>query len=499
MEKRVPEVGMSELERIVEPTGPDGRPRAIGRDRPDAERALDRRRFLGGAALVGVAAMACGGGPALGVSARPGGLGRETGGPTGYSSDAYLNVRSFGARGDGMADDTAAIQKALDAAGKQGGNVVLLPTGRYLVGGSLRVPRYVTLQGVFRAPTSTQPLDLERGSCLLAVGGKGKADGEPLISMSENATLYGLKVFYPEQTCPDPPVEYPWTVRYAGNNGNASVVNVTLVNPWQGVHFGPVAGGRYYIHGLYGQPLKTGLFIEHSYDTTRVEDVHFWPFWRFGKTGRWTTNEATAFRIGRADWLYMLNCFCIWYKIGYHFIHSAPGKVPGGSPGGDPNVVLTQCGADGGWTGTKPTAVRVDASQNPQGISFVNGQFDSYPGGPTVAVGPRNSGPVKFTNCGFWSGPDIDTIAVLEGSGNTTFMGCQFPSWGQKNRRAPAILLRSGRLTVEGCEFMEAGKAQAVIEHGAEGAVVVGNHFYGPARITNQAGDKAVIGLNAVG
>ena len=61
--------------------------------------------------------------------------------------------------------------------------------------------------------------------------------------------MYGLTIFYPEQTCPNPPVEYPWTVRQLSDNG--SLVNVTLLNPWQGVDFGTVTGGRHYIHGLF--------------------------------------------------------------------------------------------------------------------------------------------------------------------------------------------------------------------------------------------------------
>lgn len=44
-----------------------------------------------------------------------------------------FNVRDFGAKGDGITDDTASIQRAIDAAAAAGGGQVYVPTGTYIV------------------------------------------------------------------------------------------------------------------------------------------------------------------------------------------------------------------------------------------------------------------------------------------------------------------------------------------------------------------------------
>lgn len=58
-----------------------------------------------------------------------------------------FNVRQYEAVGDGVADDSAAVQAGLEAAEKAGGGVVYFPRGRYQVRQTLTIPRFVTLRG----------------------------------------------------------------------------------------------------------------------------------------------------------------------------------------------------------------------------------------------------------------------------------------------------------------------------------------------------------------
>lgn len=62
---------------------------------------------------------------------------------------ANYSVLDFGATGDGVTDDYAAIQAALDYAGSNGGGTVVLPktSGKYRISQGLRIPSFVCLQG----------------------------------------------------------------------------------------------------------------------------------------------------------------------------------------------------------------------------------------------------------------------------------------------------------------------------------------------------------------
>lgn len=71
---------------------------------------------------------------------------------------AQMNVKAFGAVGDGTTDDRAAIQSAVDAAVAAGGAVVYLPSGTYLIKRPLVLGSKVTLQGAgIGVSTITKP------------------------------------------------------------------------------------------------------------------------------------------------------------------------------------------------------------------------------------------------------------------------------------------------------------------------------------------------------
>ncbi len=400
------------------------------------------------------------------------GTGKQDNPGAAAENEMELSVKKVGAAGNGKKDDTAAFQSAIDAVHEQGGGGVFIPPGNYLIQGHLVVKRHVALRGVWQAPTARTQ---NAGSCLLAVEGAGEPDGTPFITLHENGTLRGLTVFYPEQE-EDPPKPYPWCVR--GNGDNCSIVDVLLVNPYMAVDFGTLNSGRHYIDGLYAQALHRGVFVDKCFDVGRIEDVHLWPFWAIqGPAREYTIENGIGFVIGRTDWEYMLDCFCIGYSVGFNFVAN-PDHGPG-------NVVLTQCGSDVG-----PLAVKVDAVQPHSGISFANSQMMA-----TVEIAPENHGPVKFTGCGFWP---VDATAHqlrLAGDSLLSLSNCHFSGWDKAGEDVPCIIAEKGVLKLNGCDFLERDKKHISLGPGVRGAAITGNSFAGPPAIDNKTkGDVKIIG-----
>jgi hypothetical protein len=163
----------------------------------------DRRRLLiaGLALVVAVAALTSwitaslvdgDDGSSSPVPAGPAGAAGSTAGRL-----AWADVRSFGARGDGRADDTAAIQRAIDslkgAPGRVQGGTVYFPRGSYRVAGRLKADRSVGL--VLQGDSSPAPgYDALPASVVTYTGGGG--DSFVSARSSNGFTVRGLAIRY---------------------------------------------------------------------------------------------------------------------------------------------------------------------------------------------------------------------------------------------------------------------------------------------------------------
>ena len=251
----------------------------------------------------------------------------------GQSTSGILNVRDYGAKGDGQSDDTAAFQRALDAAAKAGGGTVLAPRGVYFFAGHLNVPSAVTLSGIWESVPAHNgirdrglPKPTDDGTTFLVTEGAGSEAGPPFLTLGTNSTLKGVVIYYPQQNVDDVPKPYPWAIAMRGKN--PAVLDVELLNPYSGIDAS--RNERHLIRNVHGQPLRRGILVDAIYDIGRIENVHFNPWWsNKPKLFQWQMQNGEAFILGRSDWQYVLNTFCFGYKVGYKFIASRAGVCNG--------------------------------------------------------------------------------------------------------------------------------------------------------------------------
>ena len=67
--------------------------------------------------------------------------------PSPVYSKSFLNVKDYGAKGDGSTEDQVALQATIDTANGRGGGTVFLPEGTYIVGATLVLQSNVILMG----------------------------------------------------------------------------------------------------------------------------------------------------------------------------------------------------------------------------------------------------------------------------------------------------------------------------------------------------------------
>lgn len=257
----------------------------------------------------------------------------ENNGPQIYRSElsdesviAGYNVMDFGAKADGVSNDAAAIQSAIDAAELAGGGTVYMPAGNYFVGAPISVRKGISLYGEWIAADQA---GFERGTTLLVGTGKNNMAEEAsaaFIKMFEGSKLSRVNIYYPDQTAASPDV-YPYTIANGGYLGY-TVECVNIINAYRGILV--AQHNVVMLDKIYMTTISEGFYSDAIYDIPRYCNITVsadcWIDYEKATEGansetdiKQAVSKATAFRFGKIDWAYLYNVHIADVNIGVRF------------------------------------------------------------------------------------------------------------------------------------------------------------------------------------
>lgn len=373
----------------------------------------------------------------------------------------YLNAQNppYRARGDGVTDDTAAIQSALNDAAAGGGGIIFLPRGNYRIATHLVVPAQTTLAGVWRAPTAYSQ---NQGTTLLATEGAGSTSGVPFLTLQgNNSALDGVTIYYPNQVVSNRPVAYPWAIQ-GGGGENVTIQNALLVNPYLGVDLATHPSARHLVRGVYGQPLLVGIAVDQCYDIGRIMDIHFWPFWsQDSRVEAFQSSYAVTFDFMRTDWEVVQDVFSWGYNIGARFRASAHGAMNGQMS----NINFDNVDIGLQLAATQPYAVHIS------NLNLANA------GGGTNHIGIQGlpgASDLNVNGASFWGA--LRQPVSWNSSGLLTLSNARFLAWAPS---LPAVDIVSGRAVIQGNYFTDSVGTAIRVRSTTDRVMVLGNMLVG--------------------
>jgi hypothetical protein len=321
------------------------------------------------------------------------------------------SVNSFGAKGDGHTDDSAAIQNAIDAAHVAGGGSVVFSVARYYTSATIVVPKGVILCGAIEGPFDVggaDPAATAIAPTLLVTNTSG-----PFLTLSDlGAGVTDLLFHYPNQVSSSAaaPTVYPYTILVTAPGTKVSRSTVT-----NAYNFLDIEVGRTMAQDLFIGAFNTGVNIDHTLDHVTLRNLLNSVFWDVLEGAAyprpidtWVLSHGTALVVNRMDSLDIHNFFVFSRYTGI-LLTDSPDKSQnptcGYGAGSDIDLDTVQYG------------IVISASNFP-GFKFANVDIGAAPGLGQAAVQVRSGGSMP------------PNIAIIGGSQRGTWASGAYPAQG---------------------------------------------------------------------
>jgi hypothetical protein len=430
------------------------------------------------------------------------------------TADAFvagLNIMDYnGADPTGTTDQTALIQKLLDflgsrtinkgtkADGTPNGGTLFLPEGKYLIAGTLILPKGVTIRGDWEKPVKGQPIKgtilvannpFAKGNDCTLVNGAPETvyEGQSTIIMQPSSAVRDVNIWYPEQD-PNNIVPYPPAILFGqrGYWGNDYTLasNITLVNAFDGIIFSRNAGGGApNCYGIYGTPLRRGIEIDNIAEVGRIDNVDFSAdYWAGsglpgspavdGPHKQYIRDNGTAVVMRRNDWSFICKVKAEGYNIGYRMDLSYNKDNNGNYT--SPN------GHNYGMEFTGCTYGVYAAAVSGAGMMFYDYKFTDCDYGFYLDQAP--GGVIQIQGCEF----DTKIASIYAPTTNNTKL-----LLSQNTINKGPVDVRGGLVSIVNCDFNN-DPNQIVLGANAR-AIVTGNRFRKEVKIKNVSMYECII------
>lgn len=262
-----------------------------------------------------------------------------------------VKAADFGAKGGGVTDDTAAIQKAMDSL--TSGGVVHLAAGSYLLSAELKMPHHVTLLG--------EGARWENSTTRLIVPKKGFS----AIRLGHACSVKGLAISYPNNQDNEKPEAYPPTIVLDGIN--PSVENIVFDCAWIGISTPPSGGytGQGLFRDITGFVHHVGIHLSGCRDVNRIQDVHWFVGGKSGPGEAYFRKHRVGFEFGDVDGTLMDRCFIIGGKTFFRQMPLKDTSDGKGAPAHSLGFHIDQCwieDVDEGFVFEGATGFVIDAT-----------------------------------------------------------------------------------------------------------------------------------------